>query len=142
MKVQQILQSKGAEVFAVSPSATIKEAVEVLGAKNIGAVVVKDEYGKLAGILSERDVVRTMREKSGDVMSANVASCMTPNPHSCALEASVDDLMAEMTEKRIRHMPVVKDGALVGMISIGDVVKRKIEQTEQEAAALKEYIAS
>ena len=142
MKVEQILQSKGAEVFAVSPSATIGEAVEVLGAKNIGAVVVKDEYGKLAGILSERDVVRTMQKQGPDVMSANVSSCMTPNPHSCELETSVDDLMTQMTEKRIRHMPVVKDGALVGMVSIGDVVKRKIEQTEQEAAALKEYIAS
>ena len=142
MKVEQILQSKGAEVFAVSPSATISEAVEVLGAKNIGAVVVKDEYGKLAGILSERDVVRTMQKQGNDVLSANVASCMTPNPHACGLDTTVDDLMAEMTEKRIRHMPVVKDGTLVGMVSIGDVVKRKIEQSEQEAAALKEYIAS
>ena len=142
MQVQDILQSKGADVFTVTPSSTIKQAVEVLGSKNIGAVVVKDDDGKIAGILSERDVVRVMQKQAGDVMSVTVSSCMTPNPYVCALETTVNDLMAQMTDKRIRHMPVVQNGALVGMISIGDVVKRKIEQSEQEAAALKEYIAS
>lgn len=142
MKVQDILQAKGADVYTVSPSSTIKQAVEMLGSKNIGAVIVKDDGGEVSGILSERDIVRVMRERVVDVMSVPVSSCMTPNPYACALETTVDDLMAEMTDKRIRHMPVVDNGALVGMVSIGDVVKRKIQQSEQEAAALKEYIAS
>ena len=142
MKVSQILQSKGAEVFAVSPSKTVGQAVEMLGDKNIGAVVVKDDNGNLSGILSERDVVRNIQKNGTECLSAPVSSCMTANPHHCGLETSVDDLMNQMTEKRIRHMPVVQDGNLVGMVSIGDVGKRKIEKTEQEAAALKEYIAS
>ena len=142
MKVEKILQSKGAEVFAVSPSSTIEEAVNLLGEKNIGAVVVKDGAGRPAGILSERDVVRMMREKGAAAMSASVAECMTPEPFTCGLEASVDELMTQMTEKRIRHMPVIEGDQLVGIVSIGDVVKRKIEETEQEAAALKEYISS
>ncbi len=142
MKVEQILSAKGADVFSVTTTDPISKAVDVLGKKNIGAVLVKDKAGAVAGILSERDVVRMMRTGGAATLSEPVSSCMTANPHTCGLETSVDELMMEMTEKRIRHMPVVKDGALVGVVSIGDVVKRKIENAEQEAAALKEYISS
>ncbi|MEL7486485.1 MAG: CBS domain-containing protein [Pseudomonadota bacterium] len=142
MKVEKIIQAKGAEVFAVSPTSTIAEAVDLLGEKNIGAVLVKDDQGRAAGILSERDVVRLMRSRGGDVMSAQVSECMTPNPYTCDPEATVDELLNQMTEKRIRHMPVVNAGSLVGLVSIGDVVKNKIEEAEREAAALKEYISS
>ena len=92
--------------------------------------------------LSERDVVRRLGEKGKDALSMRVTDCMTPKPYTCPPETTLDEVMALMTQKRIRHLPVRDGDKLVGVISIGDVVKRKIEQAEQEAAALKEYIAS
>ncbi|MDZ7628399.1 MAG: CBS domain-containing protein [Parvularculaceae bacterium] len=142
MKVSNILQSKGVEVFAVTSSMTMKEAIDVLGEKNIGAVVVKDLHGDVAGILSERDVVRRIRTDGPVVLGRPVAECMTPLPITCGPEATLDEILAKMTEKRIRHLPVVEDGKLLGVISIGDVVKRKIDNAEREASALRDYIAT
>ncbi len=142
MKVINILQSKGVEVYAVSPGMTLKDAVDVLGEKNIGAVIVKDGGGRVAGILSERDVVRRIKTDGPGVLAKTVADCMTPSPITCGPEATLDEILAKMSEKRIRHLPVVDGGKLVGVISIGDVVKRKIDNAEREAAALREYIAS
>ena len=142
MKVEQILQSKGGDVFSVQDTDTINKAVAVLNEKNIGAVVVQDASQKVVGILSERDVVRRLGERGPEVLEMCVSECMTPDPFTCGAETTVDELMAKMTEKRIRHMPVVNDGALIGVVSIGDVVKRKINQAEEEAKALKEYISS
>lgn len=142
MKVEQILQSKGTEVYAVSEDAAIAEAVAILNDKNIGAVLVRDSKDGIAGILSERDVVRRLGDKGADALSLKVKDCMTQDPFTCSPDASVDDLMAQMTEKRVRHLPVMNDGKILGVVSIGDVVKRKIEQAEKEAEALKEYIAS
>ncbi|MBI1364371.1 MAG: CBS domain-containing protein [Alphaproteobacteria bacterium] len=141
MKVDQILQTKGAEVFAVSGDAKISEAVDILHDKNIGAVVVRDG-GKVAGILSERDIVRRLKREGAAVLDRRVRDCMTAEVKTCGLSATVDELMGEMTRRRIRHIPVIENGELVGLVSIGDVVKRKIEEAEQEAQALKEYIAS
>lgn len=142
MKVEQILQSKGADVYAVRPGDSIAEAVGVLNDKNIGAVVVRDSSGKVVGILSERDVVRRLGKHGAEAMTLRVSDCMTGDVHTCSPDASLDELMSMMTRKRIRHLPVTADGRIVGVVSIGDVVKRKIEETEQEAAALKEYISS
>lgn len=142
MKVEHILTVKGSDVYCVSPTSTVAEAVDLLGEKNVGAVIAKEENGRVAGILSERDVVRAIRTRGVSALNDKVETCMTANPFTCSLEATVNDVMTEMTEKRIRHMPVVRDGALVGLVSIGDVVKRKIQETEEEAAALKEYIAT
>ena len=142
MKIENILHSKGAEVFAVSPDAKISDAVSVLSGKNIGAVIVKDNSDSVVGILSERDVVRRLGERGDAALSMRVSECMTPNPYTAEPGTTLDEVMALMTEKRIRHLPVTHDGKLAGVISIGDVVKRKIEQAEQEAASLKEYIAS
>lgn len=142
MKVEHILQSKGADVFAVSNATTVKDAVDLLGEKNIGAVIVKDEKGAVSGIFSERDVVRRLKSEGAGVLSRPVADCMTKNPFTCTPDTSLDELMGVMTKKRIRHMPVVNDGKLVGIVSIGDVVKRKIDHAEREAEMLKEYIAS
>lgn len=142
MKVEQILQSKGADVFAVSGTASVKEAVAILGDKNIGAVVVKNGDGTVSGIFSERDVVRRLKSEGPAVLDRLVSECMTKNPFTCTRETTLDELMGEMTKKRIRHMPVVEAGRLVGIVSIGDVVKRKIYNIEREAAMLKEYIAS
>lgn len=142
MKVEHILQAKGPDVFTVRDTATIAEAVGLLAEKNIGAVVVRNGSGGVAGILSERDIVRRLKSQGGDVLSAPVSSCMTANVITCAPGDSIDDLMAKMSQRRIRHLPVVEKGALVGLVSIGDVVKRKIEEAEHEAAALREYISS
>ena len=141
MQVENILQSKGRTVFTVSASATIAEAVGLLNAKRIGAVVVVN--GKtVVGILSERDVVRHLGDDWAALANRPVSDVMTKAVVSVSRFATVADVMERMTEKRIRHMPIVEDGELAGIISIGDVVKRKIEETEQEATALKEYIAS
>ena len=104
--------------------------------------MVCDHQGKAVGILSERDVVRRLGEKGAEAMAMRVSDCMTGNPYTCAPDETVDDLMSRMTEKRIRHLPVESGGQIIGVISIGDVVKRKIQEAEQEAAALKEYINS
>lgn len=141
MKAKHILRSKGADVFAIGPDDSVADAVAMLNQRNIGAVIVcKDD--KVVGILSERDVVRKMGKRESDVMATRVADCMTADPFTCSPDETVDDLMAKMTDKRIRHLPVTENGRIIGVISIGDVVKRKIEEAEHEAAALKEYISS
>lgn len=142
MKVEHILQSKGVDVFVVKPDDSITDAISILSEKNIGAVIVKDAAEKVVGILSERDVVRRIGEYGKDALSMRVDDCMTPKPYTCPPETTLDEVMGLMTQKRIRHLPVRDGDRLAGVISIGDVVKRKIEQAEQEAAALKEYIAS
>jgi CBS domain-containing protein len=142
MKVEHILQAKGTDVFAVREDDDIGVAVALLNDKNIGAVVVRDASEGVVGILSERDVVRQLGVNGPEALGMRVKDCMTPDPFTCSPEASVDDLMAQMTEKRVRHLPVTAQGKVVGVVSIGDVVKRKIRQAEQEAQALKDYIAS
>jgi len=142
MKVINILQSKGTDVFAVTTSTTMKEAVDVLGERNIGAVIVKDASGRVSGILSERDVVRRIRTEGPAALGRPVGDCMTPSPITCGPDATLDEILEKMTNRRIRHLPVVEGGRLLGVISIGDVVKRKIDDAEREAAALRDYIAT
>lgn len=142
MKVANILKHKGSDVFAVAQTDSVAEAVSVLNQHNIGAVIVQDDNGVVAGILSERDVVRRLGSEGAAVMSMPVRECMTPTPHTCSPEATIDELMEEMTQKRIRHLPVMENGGVVGVVSIGDVVKRKIYLAEEEAKALKDYIAN
>lgn len=141
MQVENILQSKGRAVATVTSGSTIAAAAEMLTTKKIGAVVVVDD-NKVVGILSERDIVRHLGKDWNALASRPVSDVMTKNVVSVSRFATVADVMERMTEKRIRHMPIVEEGELVGIVSIGDVVKRKIEETEQEAMALKEYIAS
>ena len=141
MQVENILQSKGRAVSTVTAGSTIAQAVELLNTKKIGAVVVVDGK-RVVGILSERDVVRHLGTDWAALASRPVSDVMTKAVVSVSRFATVADVMERMTEKRIRHMPIVENGELVGIVSIGDVVKRKIEETEQEAIALKEYIAS
>lgn len=141
MKVEQILQAKGSDVYVVSSQATLSEVVDILHERNIGAVVVKDNES-VAGILSERDIVRRIKLDGVSALDCVVSSCMTADVVTCAYETTVDELMTQMTEKRIRHIPVIDAGKLVGLVSIGDVVKRKIKEAEEEAAALRDYISS
>ncbi len=142
MKVSEILNEKGNAVFTVTRSDTVSKAVDILGENNIGVVVVMGDVGEVCGILSERDIVRRMRESGASALQDSIGKCMTPDPFTSDLDATVDQLMGVMTQKRIRHMPVVDAGKLVGLISIGDLVKRKIEQAEKEAEAMREYISS
>lgn len=142
MKVENILQSKGSDIFHVSSKAKITEAVDVLSDKNIGAVAVMDGASQLVGILSERDIVRRLAKHGTDAVSLSVEDCMTRNLITCSPADEVNTVMELMTEKRIRHMPVLDTGTMVGMISIGDVVKRKIEQAEREAESLRDYISA
>jgi CBS domain-containing protein len=142
MQVENILQSKGVTVHTVTTHAPIAEAVGILNKHRIGAVVVVTDSDEVAGILSERDVVRHLGDDPATLMKRAVSEIMTSKVVTCGRATSVSDLMEQMTRFRIRHIPIVEDGRLVGIVSIGDVVKRKIEETEQEALALKEYIAS
>ncbi len=141
MQVENILQSKGRAVTTVSPRTSIAEAVGLLNTHRIGAVVVLDGK-RVVGILSERDVVRHLGTDWAALSSRSVSDVMTKDVVTAGRYATVAEIMERMTERRIRHLPIVEGGELVGIVSIGDVVKRKIEETEQEAEALKEYIAS
>lgn len=142
MQIDNILQSKGPVVYTVPSTASVAEAVRTLNERRIGAVVVVDGAGAVAGILSERDIVRHLSDDPQKLLAAPVSSIMTKTVITCTRETSVSQLMEQMTRYRIRHIPIVDGASLVGIVSIGDVVKRKIEEAEQEAAALKEYIAS
>lgn len=142
MQVDTILHNKGVVVHTVSVDASIADAVKILNTHKIGAVVVVNAKGGVAGILSERDVVRRLADDPAKLLARPVKDCMTAKVITVTRKASVDDLMNTMTANRIRHVPIVESGKLVGIVSIGDVVKRKIEETEQEALALREYIAT
>ena len=142
MQVENILQSKGRTVHTLPTGATIAEAVELLNGRKIGAIVVTTDKGKVAGILSERDIVRHLGKDWSALAGKPVSEVMTKDVVTMSRRATVAEVMERMTERRIRHLPIVDNGELVGIVSIGDVVKRKIEEAEQEANALKEYIAS
>lgn len=142
MIVENILQNKGSAVHTVNVDGKVADAVNVLNGKNIGAVVVVDSNDSVVGILSERDVIRQMKGDAATVLLKPIKSSMTKDPFTCGLQTTLDEVLQLMTQKRIRHMPVVTDGKLTGMVSIGDIVKRKIELAEKEAADLRDYIAS
>jgi CBS domain-containing protein len=141
MAVSHILSVKGRNVFTVRASDSVEAVVKLLGEKRIGAVVVTDDKGHISGIVSERDVVRQISVEGAAVLKKDAASIMTKNVHTCQDGDSEQELMAMMTARRIRHLPVVKAGKLDGMISIGDVVKFRIEAIEREAEEMKAYIA-
>jgi CBS domain-containing protein len=142
MKVSHILQEKGRDVVTVAATVTIAEATKLLAAKRIGAVIVRDGAGAVGGILSERDIVRALAKSGADCLSHKVADYMTRDVVTCSEADSVDDLMEQMTRGRFRHLPVVEDRQLIGIVSIGDVVKTRIAETVFEAESLRAYIAT
>lgn len=142
MAVAHILRHKGPDVVTVSPADNVQTIVDTLARHRIGAVVVVDESGAISGIVSERDVVRAMARDAGAVLKKTAADIMTVKVRTCSPADSEAELMQLMTENRIRHLPVVVNGRLAGMISIGDVVKLRIESIEREAEDMKSYIAS
>ena len=142
MHVSQILREKGDAVFTVSPEETVSNAVVLLHANNVGALVVVDRKGAVVGIVSERDVIRVVALLGPKSLAGPVADCMTRDVIFAEPQETVDMLMGRMTDRRVRHLPVVTKGKLVGLVSIGDLVKRKIAETEAEAETLKAYIAA
>ena len=142
MIVKTLLAAKAGPVACVDPDVTIQSAVERLTALQIGALLVTDETGAVVGVFSERDLVRGLAEEGGSVLDRTVADLMTGRVETVGLQDTVDTLMALMTNRRIRHLPVIDRGRLVGIVSIGDVVKHKIAEAEEEAQALRAYIAS
>lgn len=140
MRINDVLQRKSSQdVVTISPDATVRELLALLSEHNIGALVVSGDGSELAGIVSERDVVRRLHSDEG-VLDAPVSQIMTASVHSAQPDQQLDELMALMTEHRIRHVPVVADGRLAGIVSIGDVVKHKISQLEFERDQLDSYV--
>ena len=142
MLVSHILREKGREVLAIAPSATLAEAARVLNKNRIGALIVRDRDGALAGIISERDIVRALAEEGAVALNGTVETHMTRDVAICQETDTIEEIMETMTRCRFRHMPVIEDDAVVGIVSIGDVVKTRIAETLREAQALKEYIAA
>ena len=138
MKVTSILRVKGAQVVTVTPDTTIGSIVRTLGAKSIGAVVVSDDGVNLLGIVSERDIIHALGTYGARVLDLRASDIMVRRPVTCRPDDSVTRLMADMTRYRVRHLPVVEDGRLQGIVSIGDVVKRRLDELETEANILRE----
>ena len=142
MLVSQILKEKGDLVFTASPTDSVGAVAALLVARKVGAMVVLDDNHDVAGIVSERDIVRIVAEQGADGLAQPISACMTRDVVFAAPNEMVDELMSRMTDRRIRHLPVCRDGKLVGIVSIGDLVKRKIDETVAEAETLKAYIAA
>jgi CBS domain-containing protein len=140
MRISEILRRKGGEVATIEPDAKVRQLLALLAEHNIGAVVVSTNGTTIEGIASERDVVRRLNDRGAGLLDAPVSSIMTATVRTCAPGDNVEDLRATMTEHRIRHVPVVRDDELVGIVSIGDVVKSAISELETEREQLVDYI--
>jgi len=140
-RISDVLRNKGSEVVTVSPDTPVSELLSLLVGRNIGAVVVV-EGDAVVGIVSERDVVHCVYGRGAQLLVTPVSDIMTATVVTCVPEDEVDNLMRTMTERRIRHLPVVVDGALLGIVSIGDMVKARIGELEEERAHLHSYLAA
>ncbi|PXY19562.1 CBS domain-containing protein [Prauserella muralis] len=141
MRIADLLRSKGSTVATVTPETTVTELLARLAEHNVGALVVVDPHGGVAGIVSERDVVRRLHQHGPDLLSRRVADIMTTIVATCTPQDSVDELSAVMTERRIRHVPVLVEGRLAGIVSIGDVVKSRMDELQQNQEQLEAYIS-
>lgn len=139
MTVRAILDSKGNNVVTIEPGAKVSSAVKLLSERRIGALLVMAD-GRLEGILSERDIVRILGERGGAILDEPVHAVMTRKVVTCRASDTVAELMETMTEGKFRHLPVLEGGKLIGLISIGDVVKRRVMEYEQEQEAMRDYI--
>ena len=136
MKVTEILRNKGADVITIWPGASLRSAVERMTKRNVGALVVVDDDGKVVGMLAEREVVRALADSAERALNESVADVMSRRPITCGPDDRLADLMAAMTEHRVRHLPVVADGHLLGLVSIGDLVKARLGELEFESNVL------
>ncbi len=140
MNVRAILAAKGTRIFDIEPTANLSEAVKLLDVHRIGSLLVRGAGGRLAGILSERDIVRALSEHGRDALILPVGQVMTRNVNTCIEDNSCASIMERMTAGKFRHLPVLRNGELVGVISIGDVVKQRVDEIERESEAMREYI--
>ncbi|MBF6167855.1 CBS domain-containing protein [Streptomyces gardneri] len=140
MRISEILRRKGSDVATVAPDTTVRRLLATLAERNIGAVVVSPDGDAIAGIVSERDVVRSLHARGAALLDTPVSAIMTSEVRTCTPDDRVDGLRRTMTEHRIRHLPVVHEGRLVGIVSIGDVVKSAISELATEREHLVEYL--
>ena len=140
MQISQLLRHKGREVATIDGAEPVRAALALLAEKGIGALVVSSDGRRVEGIVSERDVARGLHQRGAGLLAEPVSTLMTAEVHTCSPGASVHDLAQTMTDHRVRHVPVVEDGALVGIVSIGDVVKARLDELEEERKQLVDYI--
>jgi CBS domain-containing protein len=140
VQISQLLRHKGREVATIDGTESVRTALGMLAEKGIGALVVSSDGRRIDGILSERDIARGLHTRGAALLTDPVSGVMTAQVHTCKPEAGVHELAQTMTDHRVRHVPVVKDGALVGIVSIGDVVKARLDELEEERKQLVDYI--
>ncbi|TFV88638.1 CBS domain-containing protein [Blastococcus sp. CT_GayMR20] len=140
MQISQVLRHKGREVATIDGGESVRSALAILAEKGIGAIVVSADGQRIDGIISERDVARGLHDHGAGLLAEPVASVMTAQVHTCSPNASVHELAQTMTDHRVRHVPVVDGGVLVGIVSIGDVVKARLDELEEERKHMVEYI--
>ena len=140
MIVKHILLGRRGNVVTIEPTADLAAVVKLLAERRIGAVVILGADHRIAGILSERDIVRVLAERGPTVLNDPVGQVMTRDVQTCSEDDTIESLMGRMTTGKFRHMPVVEQGKLVGIVSIGDVVKSRVEEIEHDAATLRDYI--
>ena len=141
MRVHDVLRRKGADVVTVRPEATVREVLDILAEHRIGELVVSSDGKAVEGIVSERDIVLRLHDRGPEILHANVVDIMTADVSTCRTDELLENLMALMTNQRFRHVPVVAEGALVGIISIGDVVKHRMDELQAERDQLVGYIS-
>jgi CBS domain-containing protein len=141
MRITDVLRIKGAQVVTVTPDTTVRHLLDVLSEHHIGAVVVSESGSTVEGIVSERDIVRALAERGPEVISEPVTAIFTFDVLTVGGDTQLEEVMRIMTERRVRHLPVVIDGTLSGLVSIGDVVKNRIDELERERSALSKYIS-
>ena len=140
MTVSIILAGKGRDVVSIEPNATLASAVALLAEKRIGAALILGAAGRVVGILSERDIVRALAERGAAALEQPVSQTMTRKVSTCTENETISSIMERMTEGKFRHLPVVEQGQLVGIVSIGDVVKHRLQEMERDSAAMRDYI--
>jgi len=142
MNIAQILKAKGRAVATARPDATLLDIIQKLAQKKIGAIVVVGDNGEVAGIISERDIIRRLGEGGEKALAEPVTQAMTSAVITCNESSTIEEMMEVMTKGRFRHVPVVEDGALVGIVSIGDIVKHHIAEVEMEVMAMRGYFVT
>lgn len=140
MFLEQIVKEKGGQVYSVAESATLKECAELLEKRKVGAMVILNEAGSLIGVISERDIVRNIAKSGATALVCKVGEVMTRQVVTARSRDTVESAMARMTDRRIRHLPVVEGGRLVGVVSIGDLVKWRLADAAAEVEAIRSYI--
>jgi CBS domain-containing protein len=142
MTVEHILQSKGHNVLTIDPDRTLGEAAQLLSERKIGAVLVSNTFRPVLGILSERDIVRAIAARGPSALDEPVSRSMTEKVMTCTCQSGINEVMEMMTQGKFRHVPVMEGGRLVGIVSIGDIVKHRLAEVEAETQAMRDYIAT